>query len=298
MLGKTILLQIVTTIFIFLWSLLLIVPGIIAAIRYSMAFYILADHPEYTVTQCINESKARMRGNCGKYFVMILSFIGWAFLASFAQELIIAPFSGAGLIIGNIIGIIPLVFLYVYVKTTETVFYELLTQNLVVMVPDQHVQDQGVNPGNMVNANYEIHEETAAPKEEPTADSFMDKVSDIADNAADVVSDATDKLAEVQENVGDKIDDFVPDTLEDKIDDIIPDDAKVADGAPDVPVQVYEAKAEDVATDAPAAQDVAAEVPAAEDIASEAPSVEDIVGETPDEFVSDAPAAADDEKID
>ena len=54
MLGKTILLQIVTTIFIFLWSLLLIVPGIIAAIRYSMAFYILADHPEYTVTQCIN----------------------------------------------------------------------------------------------------------------------------------------------------------------------------------------------------------------------------------------------------
>ena len=303
MLGKTILLQIVMTVFIFLWSLLFIVPGIIAAIRYSMAFYILADHPEYTVTQCINESKARMRGNCGKYFVMILSFIGWAFLASLAQEFILAPFGGAGLILGNIIGIIPLVFLYVYVKTTETVFYELLTQNLVVMVPDQHVQDQGVNPGNMVNANYEIHEETAVPKEEPKTDSFMDKVSDIADNAADVVSDATDKLAEVQENVGDKIDDFVPDTLEDKIDDIIPDDAKVAEGAPDVPVQVYEAKAEDVATEASAAQDAAAEapaaeVPAAEDIASEAPSVEDIVGETPDEFVSDAPAAADDEKID
>ncbi len=283
MLGKTILLQIVITVFIFLWSLLFIIPGIIAAIRYSMAFYILADHPEYSVTQCINESKARMRGNCGKYFIMILSFIGWAFLASFAQEFILAPFSGAGLILGNIIGIIPMVFLYVYVKTTETVFYELLTQNLVVMVPDQHVQDQGVNPGNMVNANYEIHEETAAPKEEPKADSFMDKVSDIADNAADVVSDATDKLAEVQETVGDKIDDFVPDTLEDKIDDIIPDDAKVAEGAPDVPVQVYEAKAEDIAT----------ETPAAEDIVSETPSAEDIVGETPDEFVSDVYESAD-----
>ena len=290
MLGKTILLQIVMTVFIFLWTLLFIVPGIIAAIRYSMAFYILADHPEYTVTQCINESKARMRGNCGKYFTMILSFIGWAILASFAQGFILAPFAGAGMILGNILGLVPMVFLYVYVKTTETVFYELLTQNLVVMVPDQHVQDQGVNPGNMVNANYEIHEESAAPKEEPKDDSFMDKVSDIADNAADVVSDATDKLAEVQETVGDKVDDFVPDTLEDKIDDIIPDDAKVAEGAPDVPVQVYEAKAEDIVSDAPAA----------EDIVTEAPSVDDIVGETPDEFVSDEPAPieADVKKID
>lgn len=273
MLGKTILLQIVMTVFIFLWTLLFIVPGIIAAIRYSMAFYILADHPEYTVTQCMNESKARMRGNCGKYFLMVLSFIGWAILASMAQGFIIAPFAGAGLVIGNIIGLIPLIFLYVYVKTTETVFYELLTENLVVMVPDQHVQDQGVNPGNMVNANYEVHEETEtaqkaeAPKAQ--ADAFMDKVSDIADNAADVVSDATDKLADVQDSVGDKVDDIVdgivPDTLDEKIDSIIPDDAKVADGAPDVAPQVYEVKTEDI----------------------KAPSVDEIVGETPDEFVND-----------
>lgn len=290
MLGKTILLQIVMTIFIFLWTLLFIVPGIIAAIRYSMAFYILADHPEYSITQCINESKARMRGNCGKYFVMILSFIGWGIVASLAQSLIEAPFAGGSLIIGNLIGLIPLIFLYVYVRTTETVFYELLTENLVVMVPDQHVQDQGVNPGNMVNANYEIHEETAshkepapeaapaaeeAPKASPEAQAFMGKVSDIADSAGDIVSDAADKIADIQDTLGDKIsdkiDDIVPDTLDEKIDSILPDDYKAAEGAPDVPVQVYEAKAED------------------------------IVGETPDEFVNDTPEpaeAADAEKID
>jgi uncharacterized membrane protein len=290
MLGKTILLQIVTTVFIFLWSLLFVIPGIIAAIRYSMAFYILADHPEYTVTQCINESKARMRGNCGKYFVLILSFIGWGIVASLAQSLIEAPFAGGSLVIGNLIGLIPLIFLYVYVRTTETVFFELLTENLVVMVPDQHVQDQGVNPGNMVNANYEIHEETAshkepapeaapaaeeAPKASPEAEAFMGKVSDIADSAGDIVSDAADKIADIQDTlgdkIGDKIDDIVPDTLDEKIDSILPDDYKAAEGAPDVPVQVYEAKAED------------------------------IVGETPDEFVNDTPEpaeAADAEKID
>ena len=319
MLGKTILLQIVMTIFIFLWTLLFIVPGIIAAIRYSMAFYILADHPEYTVTQCINESKARMRGNCGKYFVLILSFIGWGIVASLAQSLIEAPFAGGSLVIGDLIGLIPLIFLYVYVRTTETVFYELLTENLVVMVPDQHVQDQGVNPGNMVNANYEIHEETAshkepapeaapaaeeAPKASPEAEAFMGKVSDIADSAGDIVSDAADKIADIQDTlgdkIGDKIDDIVPDTLDEKIDSILPDDYKAAEGAPDVPVQVYEAKAEDIVAEAASAAEAvteAAEVSAVDDI----PSAEDIVGETPDEFVNDTPEpaeAADAEKID
>ena len=43
-------------IFVFLWSLLLIIPGIIATIRYSMTYYLLLDHPEYTVKQAMTES--------------------------------------------------------------------------------------------------------------------------------------------------------------------------------------------------------------------------------------------------
>ena len=54
MIGKTILLNLVITLFTVLWTLLFIIPGIIAAIRYSQSFFILADHPEYTVMQCIN----------------------------------------------------------------------------------------------------------------------------------------------------------------------------------------------------------------------------------------------------
>ena len=58
------------SLFIFLWSLLLIVPGIIAAIRYSQAFFILADDPSKGIRQCMDESKAMMNGNKMKYFCL------------------------------------------------------------------------------------------------------------------------------------------------------------------------------------------------------------------------------------
>ncbi|MFA6103135.1 MAG: DUF975 family protein [Victivallaceae bacterium] len=55
-------------IFILLWALLLIVPGIIAAIAYSMTYYILADNPDIGVPEAIRRSKAMMTGNKWKYF--------------------------------------------------------------------------------------------------------------------------------------------------------------------------------------------------------------------------------------
>ncbi len=70
-------------IFVFLWSLLLIIPGIIKAISYSQTYYLLKDHPEYTVFEAITESKKRMKGYKGKYFLMNLSFIGWGILGIF-----------------------------------------------------------------------------------------------------------------------------------------------------------------------------------------------------------------------
>ena len=158
--GKTILLQILITVFTILWALLFVIPGIVAAYRYSQAFFILADHPEYSVTQCINESKARMRGNKGALFVLDLTFIGWGILASMASNLIVTglPSGNVASLIAAIISLIPMILYNTYFQVGRTVFYELLTQNLVVMVPDQHIQEQGVNPGNMVNASYEVHE--------------------------------------------------------------------------------------------------------------------------------------------
>lgn len=78
-------LHILEVIFIFLWSLLLIIPGIIAAYRYRMALYLLVEHPEMSAMDCINESKRLMVGHKWELFVVDLSFLGWAILVGFVN---------------------------------------------------------------------------------------------------------------------------------------------------------------------------------------------------------------------
>ena len=78
---KIILLSIVQYIFVALWSLLLVFPGIIAAYRYRMAIYLLVDDPGRGVMECIRLSKEMMKGHKWELFVLDLSFIGWGFLA-------------------------------------------------------------------------------------------------------------------------------------------------------------------------------------------------------------------------
>lgn len=72
--------QIIAAVFIFLWSLLFIVPGIIASYRYRMGFYLLAEHPELSPYACIKESSRMMKGHKLELFVIDLSFIGWMLL--------------------------------------------------------------------------------------------------------------------------------------------------------------------------------------------------------------------------
>ena len=66
---------------VFLWSLLFVIPGIIASYRYSMTPYILAENMELSVMEAITESKKMMRGNKFRLFCLELSFIGWDILA-------------------------------------------------------------------------------------------------------------------------------------------------------------------------------------------------------------------------
>ena len=72
--------SIMTSIFTFLWTLLLIIPGIIAAYRYSMVNYIMVDNPELGVMGAIRKSKEIMHGHKMDLFVLQLSFLGWALL--------------------------------------------------------------------------------------------------------------------------------------------------------------------------------------------------------------------------
>lgn len=67
-------------VFTVLWLLLLIIPGIIAMLRYSMAYYIMNDNPELKPLEAIELSKKMMYGHKERLFFLWLSFIGWFFL--------------------------------------------------------------------------------------------------------------------------------------------------------------------------------------------------------------------------
>ena len=68
--------------FTFLWSLLLIIPGIIAAFRYAMVPYLMAEFPQLRVMEAMRESKRLMKGNKWRLFCLSMSFLGWGLLSA------------------------------------------------------------------------------------------------------------------------------------------------------------------------------------------------------------------------
>lgn len=90
-----------------LWSLLLIIPGIIKSYAYAMTPYIMNDRPDLDADDCIHESRMMMKGYKWKLFCLDLSFIGWAILCVFTLG------------IGNL-------WLHPYVEASHAKFYEEL----------------------------------------------------------------------------------------------------------------------------------------------------------------------------
>lgn len=83
---------------VFLWSLLLIVPGIVAAYRYRQAWYVKAQHPDWSAAECIAQSSRLMDGCKWKAFVFDLSYIPWLLLAGVCAGMSIllgSAFAGA-----------------------------------------------------------------------------------------------------------------------------------------------------------------------------------------------------------
>lgn len=80
--GKAVWLYIITNFFVFLWSLLLIIPGIIKTFSYSMAPFILADNPNLTSSEALSESIRIMDGHKFDLFVLQLSFFLWYILGA------------------------------------------------------------------------------------------------------------------------------------------------------------------------------------------------------------------------
>ena len=68
-------------IFIFLWTLLFIIPGIVKAFSYAMTPYILEENPDLSANDAIDRSRAMMKGHKFDLFYLWLSFIGWGILS-------------------------------------------------------------------------------------------------------------------------------------------------------------------------------------------------------------------------
>ena len=76
--------RLLRALYTFLWSLLFIIPGIVAGFSYAMTEYILAENPDLTPDEAIQASKSMMMGNRWRLFCLQFSFIGWDILATLA----------------------------------------------------------------------------------------------------------------------------------------------------------------------------------------------------------------------
>ena len=125
----SILLMLLIEVKVFLWSLLFIIPGIIKTFSYMLAQYIKAENPDMKLNDAIKKSCEIMDGKKGFVFVLSLSFIGWAILASFADSIltnILAMFIGnvtVYTIVTSIINMLITASLTVYVELTIAKFY-------------------------------------------------------------------------------------------------------------------------------------------------------------------------------
>jgi len=80
--GKSLGIILWQSLWIFLWSLLFFIPGIIKAISYSQSVFIIADNPNVRVTDALKISMKMTKGYKMDIFIMGLSFIGWGLLCT------------------------------------------------------------------------------------------------------------------------------------------------------------------------------------------------------------------------
>lgn len=103
-----------TTLYILLWCLLLIIPGFIAGLSYSMVYFILAENPKISAIDAIKQSKEMMYGHKMELFLLTLSFLGWILLGIISM--------GIGFLwIGS------------YIQTSLAIFYQELKAEPVLV---------------------------------------------------------------------------------------------------------------------------------------------------------------------
>lgn len=117
--GRIIWANVQMAIRIILWSMLFVIPGIIAAISYSQTFRILADDPSLSVSQAIELSTKMMRGNKTRFFLLQLSFIGWSLLGALTWG-------------------ITTIYSTPYINCAHSIFYDEISYGFAKPLPNSH----------------------------------------------------------------------------------------------------------------------------------------------------------------
>lgn len=121
---KHVITSFVMGVFLVLWTLLLIVPGIIKGFSYSLTPYILRDQPELSALESITESRRLMDGHKMEAFMLFLSFFGW-------------------FLVGILTLGIGFFFIGPYFSTTYATFYDSIRDNQVGSDEPVHGTEQG-----------------------------------------------------------------------------------------------------------------------------------------------------------
>ena len=96
--GDAVMLRLWMWVFTTLWSLLFLIPGIVASYSYAMAPYIMAEDPECAPLDAIRRSKEMMNGHKMDLFILKLSFFGWSLLSALTLglgQLLLTPYTSA-----------------------------------------------------------------------------------------------------------------------------------------------------------------------------------------------------------
>ncbi len=173
---------------IFLWSLLFVIPGIVALFRYSQAWFILADDPSKDPERCLTESSVIMEGNKEKLFQLSISFIGWMLIASAPQifieeasnfgadsvlRILISTLAFGSTTLFSLLASLLTIFVRIYIYTAYACFYDLILGNLVVMDKEDVIEQNPFNDQSGFNPFEEDREQEIIDVESSPAEDVL-----------------------------------------------------------------------------------------------------------------------------
>ncbi len=126
------------TVFIFLWSLLFVIPGIVKTFSYALTPYILARYPRVKAQDALKISMTCMDGHKAELFVLYLSFLGWGILSSIT------------------LGIVGIFFVVPYLSITVTLWQRQVMEDAIMRGRFTYEDDNVVDGSATVTAGPDL----------------------------------------------------------------------------------------------------------------------------------------------